>query len=173
MTVTLTLPYPISANDYWGTRVVHPKGRRAMALVYTTHEAAAYKRDVQLLAKAAGLRAPIDGRVRVGIRLYAQRPQDWARRCAKDPDHWDDKVRRLDLDNARKVLYDALKGVAFGDDKWIWSDWGDVCEPDERGARVEVVIEPVVREAIAPGLFHVESNTSPDTSRARTFAPPF
>jgi len=153
MTITLTLPYPISANDYWGTRVVTPKGRRPMAIFYVTDEARAYKKTVALLAKAAGLRAPIEGRVRIGIRLFGARPQDWAKRSAKDPDNWDDKVRRIDLDNARKVLYDALKGVAFGDDKWIWSDWGEVGEPDEHGARVEVVIEPVIVQRVAPDLF--------------------
>ena len=51
----LVLPYPISANRYWGTRVLPKKGsRRAMAITYVTDEARAYKDDVGRLALMAG-----------------------------------------------------------------------------------------------------------------------
>jgi Holliday junction resolvase RusA-like endonuclease len=36
---------------------------------------------------------------------------------------------RLDLDNCRKVVTDALKEVAIVDDFWIWKDTGEVMEP--------------------------------------------
>ena len=151
--VRLVLPYPISSNAYWSHRVVTPKGRRAMALTHVTHEAKAYQRDVQMLAKQAGIRSPIAGRVALIVRLFPARPQDWARRAAKDPDGWDDSVRSIDLDNALKVLLDALKDVAFNDDSWVRRIDAERCEPDERGARVEVEIAPMAVERVAPGLF--------------------
>lgn len=156
MSITLVLPYPISANRYWATRVITPKGgaRRPMALTYVTPEAMAFKQQVGLLAKAAGVRSPITGRVRITLRLFPSRPQDWARRARKDPDGWDDTVQCLDLDNARKVVYDALKGVAIEDDKWVRQDAAERCEPDELGARVEVTIEALQVAPIAPQLFH-------------------
>lgn len=157
MSITLVLPYPVSANRYWATRVIKRKGSpRPTAMTYVTQEAEDYKRQVGLLALEAGVRSPITGRVRITMRLYPARPQDWARRARKEPDSWDDSVMCLDLDNARKVVYDALKGVAIEDDKWVRSDAAERCEPDELGARVVVTIEPVVREAIAPSLFHGE-----------------
>ncbi len=57
--ITLTLPYPISANRYWATRTVPAKGaRKAMALTYVTPEAKAYKAEVEALCVAAGVRRP-------------------------------------------------------------------------------------------------------------------
>lgn len=151
--IRLVLPYPISANAYWDYRVIPASnGRPAMAIKYTTHEAARYKTDVAKLCKVARV-VPIMGRVRIVIDLYPHRPQDWAKRARKDPDNWADTVRCLDLDNARKVLYDSLKNVAFEDDKWVKSDGGDIHEPDEHDARVVVTITPIVRKPIAPGLF--------------------
>lgn len=140
-TITLNLPYPISANRYWRSFV--PRGHQR-AIVTLSDEAKAYKERVNLMAWQQGVRAPIDGRVRVHIQLYPQRPQDWAKRARKDPLNWDDTVQCIDLDNARKVLYDALKDVAFGDDKWIRADSAERMEPDEHGARVVVTISPIV-----------------------------
>lgn len=131
----LSLPYPISANRYWRTRV---KGN--LAMTYVSAEAKAYKQEVGWLAKAAGVRKPIAGRVSVDIRLYPKRPLDWARRAAKDPLCWDDTVQCLDLDNARKVLYDALTGVVFEDDSWVREDSGKRMEPDGE-ARVLVTVK--------------------------------
>jgi crossover junction endodeoxyribonuclease RusA len=152
--VRLVLPPAISANRYWGTRVVPKKGqRRAMAITYVTDEARAYKDDVGRLALMAGVRKPIAGRVALTVRMYPARPQDWAKRAAKDPDGWDDGVRSIDLDNCLKVLLDALKNIAFDDDAWVRRIDAERCEPDERGARVEVEIAPLAVERVAPGLF--------------------
>jgi len=148
--VRLVLPYPVSANRYWRSFV--PRGG-TRAITCVSDEAKAYKRTVQKLAYACGVRDPIRGRVRVDIQLYPSRPRDWAKRARKDPDGWADTVQCLDLDNARKVLNDALKNIAFEDDKWIKADGGEVCEPDEHGARVVVTITPIVRERLAPELF--------------------
>jgi crossover junction endodeoxyribonuclease RusA len=74
--ITLTLPYPISANRYWATRTVTPKGGRTMALTYITPEAKAFKAAVLQLARAAGITAPISGRVQLDVQLYPHRPLD-------------------------------------------------------------------------------------------------
>ncbi|WP_395119656.1 RusA family crossover junction endodeoxyribonuclease [Rhodanobacter sp. FW102-FHT14D06] len=151
--VTLVLPYPISANRYWATRIITPKGsRRQMALTYVTPEAKQYREDCAKLAIAAGVR-PLAGRVCIELQLYPHRPLDWAKRARKDPDYWADTVQCIDLGNCEKVLSDALNGIAWADDKQHHRIVKDRMEPDEHGARVVVTISPIVREAIAPELF--------------------
>lgn len=148
--IRLVLPYPLSANRYWRSFV--PRGsKRAVTVV--SDEAKAYKAQVAALARQQGMRIPLDGRLRIEIRLFPARPQDWAKRAQRNPDTWDDDVRCIDLDNARKVLYDALQGVAYIDDGMIRQDAGERCEPDEQGARVEVTIAPIKRAPVAPELF--------------------
>ncbi len=144
--IVLTLPYPISANRYWRSFV--PRGH-ARAIVTLSDEAKAYKEQVNLLAWQQGVRAPLEGRVRVDIALYPHRPLDWARRAKRDPEGWADGVQCIDLDNARKVLYDALKGVAFDDDKWVHADGAQRMEPDEQGARVVVTISTLPKRVKA------------------------
>lgn len=135
--IELVLPYPLSANRYW--KAITIPGRTMMA---PSKEAKAYKAEVGWVAKKAGILAPIKGRVAIEIRLYPARPQDWARRARKDPAGWDDDVRCLDLDNANKVLFDALKGVAIEDDRWVRRIVAERMEPDG-AARVVVRIKPL------------------------------
>ena len=149
MTIHLTLPYPISSNRYWATRVI-PKRPKPLAITYVTEDAKAYKAAVGHLAKAAGLRAPSTGRVGLYIKLFPHRPQDWAKRARKDPYTWDDTVQCIDLGNCEKVLSDALNGIAWVDDKQIRRTLLERMEPDEKGARLEVTIEYL---AAAPSLF--------------------
>lgn len=125
---------------------------RLMAQVYTTKEAAEYKEAVAWYVRSVGVRQPLAGRVWVDLQLYPKRPQDWERRRRLDPANWDDTLRRPDLDNCRKVLYDALKGCAFGDDILVFKDSGEVQEPDEFGARVEVRIRQIRRVGPQVGL---------------------
>ena len=139
--ITLVLGYPLSANRYW--KAVTIPGRTMMA---PSKEAKAYKAAVQAEAARAGIAAPIAGRVQIDIRLYPQRPQDWARRARRDPAAWDDDVRCLDLDNANKVLFDALKGVAIEDDRWVRRIVAERMEPDGE-ARVVVTITPMAKAA--------------------------
>lgn len=140
--ITLTLPYPISANRYWRSFV--PRGQ-SRAIVVVSDEAKAYKQEAAWLARAAGMRSPMAGRVAVDIKLYPARPQDWVKRAQRDPMTWDDSVQCLDLDNANKVLLDALKGFAFDDDKWVRRLTSERMEPDEQGARVVVTITKIER----------------------------
>lgn len=118
--IELRLPYPISANRYWATRVITPKGQiRPQAMTYVTAEAKQFKDAVGWLARAAGVRSPIPGRVAIDYTLHPHRPLDWANRARKDPTGWEDTVQCMDLDNAQKVLLDALKGVVIEDDRWV------------------------------------------------------
>jgi crossover junction endodeoxyribonuclease RusA len=86
----LTLPYPPSANRYW--RVW--RGRAVKS-----PEARRYQESAAKLALAAGFRS-LSGPVAIAVKVYRPR-------------------RRGDLDNALKVLIDALKGVAYADDEQV------------------------------------------------------
>ena len=145
--ITLKLPYPISANRYWATRVVKAKGaKHHMPITYVTSEAQEYKDRVQATARIAGICDPIKGRIKVEVWLYPNRPQDFATRQRKLGPAWDDNVQCIDLDNANKVLLDSLKGLAFEDDKWVRQLLSQRMEPDDKGARVVVRITPISTE---------------------------
>jgi len=144
----ITLPYPISANRYW-RQFYNPKTKHVMQ--GPSSDATKYKRDCAWLVKAAGIREPIIGRVSVHLQLYPALPKDAAKRIRADPMRWDETVLCIDLDNARKVVYDALKGLAFEDDAMIFRDSGERMEPDGE-ARVVVTIEPIVRQSPQIGL---------------------
>lgn len=146
--LTLTLPYPISANRYWKS---FPLGKRLMTA--PSQEAKDYKRTVALIAQAAGITTPIIGRVQIDVRLYPGRPQDWQKRMREHGAAWDDSVRCIDLDNARKVLYDSLKGIAIVDDRWVRRDTAERMEPDGQGARVVVTITALAVEQPQAAMF--------------------
>lgn len=136
--ITLTLPRPVSANLYWRTRVV-----KNMAMTYVSAEAKAYKAQVTALARAAGVVAPISGRVQLEVWLYPHRPQDWQKRQRKLGANWDDGVQSIDLDNAHKVLLDAMKGVCFNDDRFVFRIASQRMEPDDQPARVVVRVTSI------------------------------
>jgi crossover junction endodeoxyribonuclease RusA len=117
--ITLTLPYPPSANRYWRTRVVTPRGGEPFVSTYVSSDAKAFKDAAGWMAKKAGVRSPLAGRIEIAFSLHPKLPQDWRLRARKDPDGWDDTVQCMDLDNANKVLLDALKGIVFEDDRWV------------------------------------------------------
>ncbi|BEP44058.1 RusA family crossover junction endodeoxyribonuclease [Variovorax sp. V15] len=140
--IELTLPYPISANRYWRTTV-----RGSFVSTYVSTEAKEFKEQVGWVCKAAGIRAPLPGRVAISVQLYPERPRDWALRQRKHGATWDDSVRCLDIDNANKVLLDAIKGIAIEDDKWVRRLSSERMEPDEKGARVVLRIEQISQPA--------------------------
>ncbi|WP_186216279.1 RusA family crossover junction endodeoxyribonuclease [Burkholderia gladioli] len=150
--ITVTLPYPISANRYWRSRVIKPRSGPEIVSTYVSTEAKAYKQEVGWLLRAAGVRQPIAGRVAVAYTLYPHRPQDWKTRQRKLGVTWDDSVQCIDLDNAQKVLLDALKGLAFDDDAWVRRITAERAEPDGE-ARVVVTITPIVVAQPQVGLF--------------------
>lgn len=112
-------------------------------MTYVTPEAKAYKEQVGMMAKAAGVK-PIVGRVAIVIEMYPHRPLDYLKRMKAHGDLWDDSVQCIDLGNAEKVLSDALKDVLFGDDKLLHDIHLKRMEPDGE-ARVVVTIRPYVR----------------------------
>lgn len=149
--IRLTLPYPISANRYWASRVVNVKGRM-MPMVYVTSDAKNYIEQVGWLCRAAGIRQPLQGRLAVEVKLYPNRPLDWAKRVKKLGAAWDDTVQCMDLTNCEKVLLDALNTLAFDDDKQIRRYVAERMEPDAKGARVEMTIEALA-SPVAVDLF--------------------
>lgn len=145
--ITLTIPYPVSANRYWRSYV--PRGHRR-AIVVLSEEAKSYKSEVGWIAKEAGIRSPLIGRVAMTIKLYPGLPKDAEKRMRKLGDGWDDGVRSIDLDNALKVLIDSLKGIAYADDKQVWRIAAERMEPDGQ-ARAVVTVEPIVKlTGVAP-----------------------
>lgn len=110
--ISLTLPYPPSANAYW-----KPAPGRGLV---PSDEARRYKALVEQLARKAGV-LPLVGPVR--FTLHAYRPR-----------------RVGDLDNVRKVLQDALQGWAYLDDGQVSEDHGYRLE-DAKHPRVEVLLE--------------------------------
>lgn len=139
--IELTLPYPISANRYWRSYV--PRGC-SRAFVVLSEEAKAYRREVGWIARQAGIRSPLLGRIALSYVLHPKRPQDWERRSRKDPARWEESVQCMDLLNANKVLCDALNGIVYPDDKWIWEARATRGEPQEKGC---VVVQVGVIEA--------------------------
>lgn len=157
--LTITLPYPPSANRYWRTRVIDVPGRAPIVSTYVSADAKAYKQEVMWLIRAAGVRSPCPGRVAISYVLYPKRPQDWERRKRKLGDAWQDSVQCIDLDNAQKVLLDALKGVAFEDDVWVRRITAERAEPDG-DARLVVTISPILTPKPDAGLAPVLTNSS-------------
>ena len=111
---SIVLPLPVSANRYWR----HYNGRTVVS-----DAAKAYKHAVWLQAQHAGLH-PFGGPVAVYLHVYRAR-----------------KVG--DLDNANKVLLDALCGVAYHDDAQI-VELHSYRHDDKANPRVEVEIREVL-----------------------------
>lgn len=136
--ITLTLPYPISANRYWRTTLVC--GRPS---TYVSPEAKKFRAEVYARFLEQGFRKPITGRVAFDVKLFPHRPLDFKKRMREFGNAWDDGVLCIDLDNANKVLLDSLKGVAIEDDKWVRRLTSERMEPDGGEARVVVTITPI------------------------------
>ena len=90
-TVTITLPYPVSANNF-KTSVGGHMVKSAAARAYTL--------EAQQLAMKARLK-PMDGRLSVRIDVY-QVGRQW-----------------MDLGNVEKLPVDSMKGWLFHDDRQI------------------------------------------------------
>ena len=115
----LNLPYPVSNNN--NARMVN--GR-----VLTSKAAKAYKADVGWLARVA--KCPLlEGDVIVNVFLHPKMNLDGA--ASKN---------RLDLDNVFKVLFDALNGIAWKDDRQVIRLFGSVSTPMINGG-LTVIIE--------------------------------
>lgn len=109
------LPYPVSANRYWRTRVI-----KKYAQTYLSAEAQEYKRTAKMIA---GDTACIQGDICIGLVL--------APRMTKKNEA--SKVL-IDLDNSIKVTIDALIGVVYDDDKQVKKIMAEYGEPEKDGA---------------------------------------
>lgn len=101
MSITLELPYPVSANRYW---------RKTGNRTYISAEAQQYRKAVALKMALGAYRRPYTAFVELGIYLHPKKPKQ--RRVGVP-------TRSMDLDNALKVLIDALQGYVYEDDSQI------------------------------------------------------
>lgn len=131
--ISLTLPYPISANRYW---------RNFRGITVVSIEAKRYKSNVMRIAFENKIITPLKGNIEVQFDLYPQLPKNWKLKEKKNPLNWDDSVRCIDLDNAQKVLFDALKNVVFEDDKRVRKIIAERKKPDGE-ARIEIRIKKI------------------------------
>jgi crossover junction endodeoxyribonuclease RusA len=77
----------------------------------------AYKDEVGWIAKTNHARLHTTP-VMVMMTLHPPRPQDAEKREKKDR-LWGLGVRRIDIDNAQKVVLDALQGISYENDRQI------------------------------------------------------
>jgi crossover junction endodeoxyribonuclease RusA len=104
----MMLPYPISTNVYW---------RNFRGRMVRSSAATAYKDEVGWIAKANHAKLYTTP-VMVMMILHPPRPQDAEKREKKDR-LWGLGVRRIDIDNAQKVVLDALQGISYENDRQI------------------------------------------------------
>ncbi len=141
----LALPYPPSLNEIWTPTYNRRADGSRHATLRLSDVARKYKADVAWLANHQGVKTRILGRVRLDLVIYPARPLDWQERMRKLGDMWDYDVRCVDGDNGVKLVIDALKNLAFEDDRRVWFHSVARGEPDARGARLEVDIQPFTR----------------------------
>lgn len=113
--IRLSLPEPPSANVYW---------RRAGTRLHRSQEAVAYIAAVESRVRLAGVRK-ITGAVELRFIWYRRK-------------------RTGDLDNRVKVLQDALRHGAFGDDGKVRRLICEMSDDQPTRPRVEVLVIPFV-----------------------------
>ena len=97
-------------------RVVTPKGGKAFATSYKEKKVA--DAEQSLLAKFLPFKPdkPLEGPLGVLVTFRFTRPKSHTKKQRKSIA----KTTKPDLDNAEKLLFDAISGVAFLNDKQIW-----------------------------------------------------
>lgn len=126
MTVTLTLPVPPSANRYWRTRVITPRGGKPFVSTYVSEEAEAFKLQVMAVCRERGIRDvvfPAGTPVSLTMTWYRERKSG-------------------DLSNRIKVVEDALNGLVWADDKQV-AELHVYRVDGQRPGRVEVTIAAI------------------------------
>lgn len=122
----LRVPYPPSANTLYGVRAIKVRGKW-IASPYKSAEHEEYVGAVHNAARVAALRnrdldrLPFLAGVRLTVHLY--RP-----------------IKRGDIDNPLKALFDSLNGVAWTDDSQV-SELHVYRYDDKADPRVDLVIE--------------------------------
>lgn len=105
----MRLPYPPSANRYY---------RNFRGRMVRSAAANAYRGEVQHAAEQGGVTLHT-GPVKLSLELLPPTPKDWHKRVKRDGALAVLSVRRIDLDNALKVVLDALQGIAYENDRQI------------------------------------------------------
>ena len=117
-TIFLVLPEPPSSNRYWRTH-----GH----VTYKTRDAKAYCEAIALAVQAAYpacASGPLFPDAEVSVIVV-----------------WHRGRKAGDLDNRSKVLYDALQGTVYADDKQIAQDWRRRCDYHPQIPKGSVQIE--------------------------------
>lgn len=112
-----TLPVPPSANAYWRSFVVNGRVR-----VVLSAQAKSYKEAVASLAYSLGMRPIEKGNVAISITFYRNQASG-------------------DLDNRLKVIGDALRGIAFTDDRQVVEIYARL-KDDKGNGRIEISVSP-------------------------------
>ena len=128
--IRLSLPWPISINAYWKSRILTRCGAPPIVSTYVT--AAGVKFQKQVLAaviEQLGQHSPLHGRLKVSMRFY----QPSARKC--------------DISNYVKTTEDALtKARVWIDDEQIDEEHIYRMQIDRVNPRVEVDIHETEAE---------------------------
>lgn len=122
--IRLVLPFPPSANRYWRSKAIQSKGR-AFVQTYVSTEAKQYKAAVRRVASLV-CGAMFTDDVSIDVKLFRPRKSG-------------------DVDNRTKVLFDALNGVVYKDDKQVVKYAVERFE-DKNNPRVEVTIKKYFQE---------------------------
>jgi Holliday junction resolvase RusA-like endonuclease len=115
--INLTLPYPPPTNNLYRTLIL-----KGVPIRVKTGRAKAFAKDVLKVCQVAGI-TPYIGEVGVSLNVYRPR-------------------RVGDLDGTFKAVFDALKNLAFVDDKQIVEIHARRHE-DAKNPRVEIEIKPI------------------------------
>lgn len=118
--IVFTIPSVPVAQPRQRHRIMQVNGR-AFPHNYTPskHPVVAFKAAVQLAYAAASIgRAPLAGPVRLEVMFFMPRPQRIVWKKRPMPRAWADGNPN-DLDNLEKAVQDALKALAWGDDKQV------------------------------------------------------
>lgn len=113
--ISLTLPYPPSANRYW---------RNMRGRMVKSEEARAYQQQAGWIAKSSGFDCT-DRDVAITLRIYRPR-------------------KRGDLDNAIKVILDSLNGIIYSDDDQVTVIHAERYD-DKANPRVDLFVEEVTK----------------------------
>lgn len=117
--ISLVLPYPPATNNLY-LSFVHPKTKRIVRVKTTT--AKKYHATVEQICRITRVR-PFIGEVAVSLKVFRPR-------------------RVGDLDGTFKIIFDALKGFSWNDDKQI-TEIHAVRHEDKENPRVEITISPI------------------------------
>lgn len=112
--------------------------RGKFARMYDTEKNTDNKLHVAMIAaKAMGKQSLIEDAVEVNLWVYIEKPKSKQR---KNSDPYPMPTAKPDLDNCVKLIFDALNGIAWVDDKQVCTLTCGKRWADERGARTVVEI---------------------------------